>query len=129
MPFGSWPLLILLAKSEIRPIYVQHELESRVCRHTNSCETDFASSITSLNLSQFVEGQKRDKKRRTVITIQAENFANLLRYIGLFYPLAFTWVLPDKSIAWKNLYIILALRTTHLPPTTNCDKLSVSLLV
>jgi hypothetical protein len=40
------PNVILLAKSEIRTIDVQHELESRVCRRTNSCETDFASSIS-----------------------------------------------------------------------------------
>jgi hypothetical protein len=43
---GSCALLILLAKSEIRVIYVQHEPENRVCQRTNSCETDFASSIT-----------------------------------------------------------------------------------
>ena len=41
------PKVILLAKSEIRTIYVQHELEGRVCRRINSCETDFASSIKS----------------------------------------------------------------------------------
>jgi hypothetical protein len=38
--------VILLAKSEIRTIYVQHEPENRVCQRTDSCETDFASSIS-----------------------------------------------------------------------------------
>jgi hypothetical protein len=35
-----------MAKSEIRTIDVQHEPENRVCQRTNSCETDFAISIT-----------------------------------------------------------------------------------
>jgi hypothetical protein len=43
---GSSSLLILLAKSEIRVIYVQYEPENRVCQRTHACETDFASSIT-----------------------------------------------------------------------------------
>jgi hypothetical protein len=39
------PNVILLAKSELRKIDVWYESESRVCPHTNSCKTDFASSI------------------------------------------------------------------------------------
>jgi hypothetical protein len=42
---GSWPYLILLAKSARRTIDVRHEPESRSCERTNSRETDFASSI------------------------------------------------------------------------------------
>ena len=42
---GSSSYLILLAKSEIRTIYLQYEPENRVCQRTHSCETDFASSI------------------------------------------------------------------------------------
>jgi hypothetical protein len=37
--------MILLAKSEIRTMYVQHEPENRVCQRIGSCETDFASSL------------------------------------------------------------------------------------
>jgi hypothetical protein len=47
------PKVILLAKSEIRVIYVQYEPENRVCQRTDSCETDFASSITFGNLNFF----------------------------------------------------------------------------
>jgi hypothetical protein len=39
--------VILLAKSEIRTIYLQYEPENRVCQRTHSCETDFTSSIKS----------------------------------------------------------------------------------
>jgi hypothetical protein len=46
MPFGSCPVLILLAKSELRTIDVWYESESRVCPPANSCKTDFASSIS-----------------------------------------------------------------------------------
>jgi hypothetical protein len=42
---GSSSVLILMAKSEVSTIYVQHELESWVCQRTNSCKTDFAISI------------------------------------------------------------------------------------
>jgi hypothetical protein len=44
-PIGSCAFLILLAKFELRKIDVWYECESRVCPHTNSCKTDFASSI------------------------------------------------------------------------------------
>jgi hypothetical protein len=37
--------LILLAKSEIRTIYVRHEPKNPGCQGANSHETDFASSI------------------------------------------------------------------------------------
>ena len=43
---GSYALLILLAKSEIRTIYVRHEPKNPGCQGANSHETDFASSIT-----------------------------------------------------------------------------------
>jgi hypothetical protein len=42
---GSSALLILRAKSEMRAIDVQHELESWVCRRTHSRETAFAHRI------------------------------------------------------------------------------------
>jgi hypothetical protein len=45
-PPGSSSVLILLAKSEIRMVYVRHELENQACQRTDSCETDFASRIT-----------------------------------------------------------------------------------
>jgi hypothetical protein len=56
-----------MAKSEIRTIYVQHELESRVCRRTNFCETDFAISIKCgqepikvLSMNPYVPAQLLD---------------------------------------------------------------------
>jgi hypothetical protein len=33
-------------------------------------------------------------------------------------------ILPNKSMAWMVLHFIWAMRTTPLPPTTNCYKLS-----
>jgi len=42
---GSSSFLILMAKSEIRTIDLQHEPENRACQRANSCETDFAISI------------------------------------------------------------------------------------
>ena len=45
MPFGSWPLLILMAKSEIRIIHVWWTVENLVFQHTGGRENDFASSI------------------------------------------------------------------------------------
>src|SRR5262245_1450812 len=45
--FGSCALLILMAKSEIRTIYVQHVPEHQDCQRTNACELDFAISIKS----------------------------------------------------------------------------------
>src|SRR5262245_12096311 len=41
---GSWPILILLAKSDLHTIYVRHELQTQVCQRISSYETDFASS-------------------------------------------------------------------------------------
>ena len=43
---GSWPLLILLAKSETSTIQGQHALVNSVCQSASSRENDFASSIT-----------------------------------------------------------------------------------
>jgi hypothetical protein len=42
---GSWPVLILMAKSEICTIDIRHEPENRISQRINSCETDFAISI------------------------------------------------------------------------------------
>jgi hypothetical protein len=41
-----------------------------------------------LNVEQFVEAQKRDKKRGQVIAAAAENSANLLQCLRLFLFLA-----------------------------------------
>jgi hypothetical protein len=43
LPSAS-PKTILMAKSEIRTIDVQHKPENRVCQRTDACETDFAIS-------------------------------------------------------------------------------------
>jgi hypothetical protein len=51
--FGSWPLLILMAKSEIHTIDLQYEPENPVCQRAHSCETDFAISITFGETGQF----------------------------------------------------------------------------
>ena len=45
-PFGSCPYLILLAKSEIRTMYLRHRPEKQVSQRSSSCKIDFASSIT-----------------------------------------------------------------------------------
>jgi hypothetical protein len=46
MPFGSWALLMLLAKSARRPIQGPHVLVYSVCQLACHCENDFACSIT-----------------------------------------------------------------------------------
>jgi hypothetical protein len=44
MPFGSWPVLILMAKSETGTIYVRCGLENQLDQRKSSSETDFAIS-------------------------------------------------------------------------------------
>jgi hypothetical protein len=46
MPFGSWPLLILMAKSRISEIYIWQAVDNLVCQRTDRRENDFAISIT-----------------------------------------------------------------------------------
>ncbi|SRR6266511_2823624 len=43
---GSWPVLILLAKSEISMIHVRQALENMLCQRASTREDDFASSIS-----------------------------------------------------------------------------------
>jgi hypothetical protein len=45
MPFGSWPLLIPVAKPEIRTIHVWWTVENLVFQDTSGRENDFAISI------------------------------------------------------------------------------------
>ena len=54
----------------------------------------------------------------------AEDSANLLKDIQLFHSPTVKWFLPNKSRSWRVLHLIWAMRTTPLPPTTNCYKLS-----
>jgi hypothetical protein len=46
MPFGSWALLILMAKSEIREIHVWQDGENCMSQGAGRRENDFAISIT-----------------------------------------------------------------------------------
>jgi hypothetical protein len=54
MPFGSWPYLILLAKSEIRTIHVWQAVENQVCRRAGRGENHFATSIKMAEEPLFV---------------------------------------------------------------------------
>jgi hypothetical protein len=50
---GSWPLLILMAKSEIPAIHVWQADENLVCQRAGRRENDFAISITFGEMGWF----------------------------------------------------------------------------
>jgi hypothetical protein len=54
------PNMILIAKSEIRTIDVQHEPENRVCQRTDACE------LTSPSVSNMAKGHKTSKFMDTI---------------------------------------------------------------